>query len=292
MTVEQGRTCKRYVSLAIFFLKSFHFNPLNNPVFAILAILVVFFYVEGSLDKYHIALMLYLSVLGHCFIGNMFRRSRENDESISSVPIDRYFKALPVSGRGVYVSYLLSSTLYAVIISTALVVLLTKFMELPDLSGIEFTRSVAPDGDTITTVSGIAFSRRFVPRFVSFVLEKSLFFDVISKTGGAPVLISLYFILAFLYISIFQVFKEFSRIRQASAADLFHRLPFAVYFLLTLVFLTEVMLTQREIGIGVRFILHNSDIAVTFLIVTVVLTFVSVITMSQKILANLKVPSS
>jgi hypothetical protein len=279
---------KKYVSLAIFFLRTFHFNPLNNPVFVLIVILLVFFYVEGSLDKYHIALMLYLSVLGHCFIGNMFRPSREEERNLSHVPMTRHFQALPVSGRGIFISYFLSSTLYAIIISSALVILLTQFMKLPDLADMEFTRSVAPDGDTITTVTGIAFSRRFIPRFVSFVLEKSLLFDLIAKTGGAPLLICLYFVLAYVYISVFQVFNECRRLQRKSLLGLFHRLPFGVYFLFALIFLTEVMLSQREIGIGTRFILHRLDVTLLFLIVSVVLTILSIALMSTAILSKLK----
>lgn len=286
--MSQRRAWKKHASLTIFFLRSFLFNPLNNPVFVILIILIVFFFIEGSLDKYHIALMLYLSVLGHSFVGNMFRRSREDAESVSHVPMTRYFQALPVSGKNVYTSYLLSSTLYAVFISSALVILLTQFMKLPDLADIQFTKSVAPDGDTITTVTGIAFSRRFIPHFVSFVLEKSLFFDIIAKSGGTPFVISFYFVLAYVYISVFQVFRECRRLQHTSLVDLFHRLPFGVYFLCALIFLTEVMLSQREIGIGTRFILHYLDVILLLLIVTVLLTVLSIVFMSKVIVTKLK----
>ena len=287
--MSRRRVFNKYVSLTIFFLRTFLFNPLNNPVFIILAILIVFFYVEGSLDKYHIALMLYLSVICHCFAGNMFRRSRDIEENASSAPITRYFQALPVSSREVYVSYLISSTVYSLIICTALVLLLMQFMKLPDLQHIEFFNSVTPEGDTITTVTGIAFSRRFIPRFVSFVLEKSLLFDLIAKTGGTPLLISISFVLAFIYISVFQVFKELNRMKRLSLSGLFYRLPFGVYLLLALIFLTEVMLSQKEVSIGVGFILHHFDVTIICCIVTVLLTCLSIIFMSKTILNKLKI---
>lgn len=287
--MNRGRTLKRYISLTIFFLRTFLFNPLNNPVFLIVAILVVFFYVEGSLDKYQIALMLYLSVISHCFVGNMFRRSKDIDENALCAPITRHFQAMPVSGREVYFSYLLSSIIYAVFICTALVLLLAHFMKLPDLQHIEFHKSVAPDGDTITTVTGIAFSRRFVPRFVSFVLEKSILFDLISKVGGAPLLITLYFVLAFVYISIFQVLREFKDTKRKFLSALFHSFPFGVFLLLALIFLSEVMLSQQEVGIGIRFVLQHVDITVIFLVVTVFATCVSIVIMSKTILRKLKV---
>ena len=287
--MRRGRTFKKYFSLTIFFLRTFLFNPLNNPVFIIIAVLIVFFYVEGSLDKYHIALMLYLSVLSHCFVGNMFRRSRDLDESASRAPIKRYFQALPVSGREVYVSYLISSTVYSLIICTALVLLLTQFMKLPDLHHIEFYRSVTPEGDTITTVTGIAFSRRFIPRFISFVLEKSLLFDLLSKAGGTPLLIVVYFVLAFIYISVFQVFKELYRTQRLSLSGLFHRVPFGIYLLIALIFLTEVMLSQREIGIGLSFILHHLEVTIVSFIVTVLLTCISILIMSKIIFDKLRV---
>ena len=254
-----------------------------------IAILVVFFYVEGSLDKYQIALMLYLSVISHCFVGNMFRRSKEIDENALSAPITRHFQAMPVSGREVYLSYLLSSTIYAVFICTALVVLLAHFMKLPDLAHIEFYKSVTPEGDTITTVTGIHFSRRFIPSFVSFVMEKSILFDLISKVGGAPLLIILYFVLAFIYISIFQVYREFRRTQRKFLSDLFHRLPFGVFLLVALIFLTEVMLSQQEIGIGIRFILQHLDVALIVLVVTVFTTCVSIIIMSKTVLTELRI---
>ena len=233
--------------------------------------------------------MLYLSVVSHFFVGNMFRRSKDVDESSISAPITRHFQAMPVSGREVYFSYLLSSTLYAVFVCTALVLLLTQFMKLPDLAHIEFHKSVTPDGDTITTVTGIAFSPRFIPRFVSFVLERSILFDLISKVGGAPLLITMYFVLAFVYVSVFQVFREFERTQGKFLSALVHSLPFGVFLLVALVFLTEVMLSQQEIGIGIHFILQHLDVTVILLVVTVLLTCVSIIIMSKTILTRLKV---
>ena len=278
---------KKIVSLTIFFLRTFHFNPLNNPVFIIIAILIVFFYVEGSLDKYHLALMLYLAVLGHCFAGNMFQSSRYEDKQASRVPMNRHFQALPLSGRNVYIAYLFSSFFYAVLITTALVVLLTQFMHLPDLSDITFTTTVTPDGDTVTTVTGLAFSPRLIPYLVSFDLEKSIFFDAIARCGGTPLLIALYFILAFIYISVYQVFREFDRAPWTPAGFL-HRFPLGVYLLFTLIFLAEVMLSQREMGIGIGFIRHHVEATSLFFIGTVLVTILSVICMSKTIVSKLK----
>lgn len=290
MSKRRGKNV--FLSLVFFFLKTFFFNPLNNPVFVVLAILIVFFYVEGSLDKYHVALMLYVSVVSHYFVGNMFTDHASNEEGTSRVPIMRYFQALPISGQGVYSSYFFSSIMYSVFMYVMLGLLLTKFMKLPNLKYMEFIQSVTSDGDTMTTVTGIAFSRRFIPRFVSFVLEKSLFFTAISKTGGASFLVLSYFILTFVYISVFQVFKQFKRRHRLSFSGLFHWFPLGVYLLLALVFLTEVILSQKEIGICIRSILQYWDVAIILFLLTVILTFVSIVIMSKSILNELKALSS
>lgn len=278
-----------YGSLIWFFLKTFLFNPLNNPIFVIILIFVVFFLLEGSLDKYHIALMLYLTLLGHYFIGNMFRDSGSAAEETSRVPIMRCFQALPISGRRVYFSYITSSTIYVLFIYLLLGFLLMEFMKLPDLNNPQFIKSVTPDGDSVTTLTGFGLTQRGIPYFVSIALDKSLLFDSISRIGGGYIWLSLGYILAFIYISVFQVFKQFNPRSRIYLVKLFHKLPLGIYLFLGLAFVGELILSQKEIGSCTHFILLHLDLGILLLIIATVITFVSIILMSRFILGKLKV---
>ncbi len=290
--MSRNDTWRRQRSLSFFFLRAFLFNPLNNPAFIILAILIAFFYVEGSLDKYHIALMMYLVIIGHCFVGNMFGRSAETDSSALRLPLHRHFQALPVSGRMVYTSYLLSAVVYAVFIYAALSLILMHFMELPDLKHVQYTTSVTPEGDTVTTVTGIAMTPRMIQFLVSFVLEKSLLFDLVPRQNWILVGTVFYFVLAFIYISILQVSREFVDGSRFSLRGLLWRAPLGSYMLFSLLFLTEIMFTQREMGLYHQIVRRHLDLVLGFLVATIGLTIVSVTWMSGMIAARLKAEST
>jgi len=283
------RAKNMYGSLIWFFLKTFLFNPLNNPIFVIILIFVVFFLLERSLDKYHIALMLYLTPLGHYFIGNMFKDSGNAAEETKRVPIMRCFQALPISGRRVYFSYVTSSTIYVLFIYLLLGFLLMEFMKLPDLKNPEFIKSVTPDGDTITTLTGFGLTQRGIPQLVSIDLKKSLLFDPISRIGGGYIWLSLGYILAFIYISVFQVFKQFSPKSRICLAKLFHRLPLGIYLFLGLALVGELILSQKEIGICTGLVLRHLDLMILLSLIAIIGTSVSIVLMSRSILSELKV---
>jgi len=276
------------LSLVLFFLKTFFFNPLNNPVFVVAAIVIIFFYVEGSLDKYQIALILYLSILSHYFVGNVFTDSRPVEEKSSRVPIRRYFQALPLSGKRIYFSYLSSSVIYVVLIYVALGLLLTHVMKLPNLKHMQFIQSVTPGGDTITTVTGTAFTPRGIPYSVSIVLDTSLLFDPVLKMGGGRFWVSLYYVMTFLYISVFQVFRQFGRTSHFSLMRLFHTLPLILYLLLGLTFVSELLLSQREMGICIRFLFQHVDMTISLFLGTIIVTSLSILLMSKTITNRLK----
>lgn len=252
-------------------------------------IFIVFFSLERSLDKYHVALILYLAILGHYFIGNMFKDSVNAEEETSKVPIMRYFQALPISGRKIYFSYLLSTAIYVLAIYVVLGFLLMEFMKLPDLKNIQFIKSVTPDGDTITTLTGFGLTERGIPQFVSIGLKKSLLFDPISRVGGGYIWLSLCYILAFIYISVFQIFKQFNPKSRSYLAKLFHKLPLGIYLFLGLAFATELMFSQKEIGICTGFVLRYLDLMISLSLVTIVGTSLSIVLMSRSILSELKV---
>lgn len=284
-------TWRRQLALSFFFLRAFLFNPLNNPALVILAVLIAFFYVEGSLDKYHIALMMYLVIVGHCFVGNMFRRSAESDRSAFRLPLHRHFQSLPISGRTVYTSYLLSSAVYAAFIYAALSLILTHFMKSPDLRHVQYSTSVTPEGDTVTTVTGIAMTPRMIQYLVSYVVEKSLLFDLLPRQNVVLPGIVLYFVLAFVYVSVLQVSRDLVGRHAVSLRSLVWRVPLGSYLLLSLLFLTEVMFTQREMGFYHRIVRQHPDLILAFLIVTIGLTITSTIWMSVMITSQLKAES-
>lgn len=285
----QRRTKNLSLSLVWFFLKTFLFNPLNNPIFVVIIIFIIFFCLGRSLDKYHVALILYLAILGHYFIGNMFKDSVNAKEETSKVPIMRYFQALPISGRKIYFSYLLSTAIYVLSTYVLIGFLLMELMRLPDLKNIQFIKSVTPDGDTITTLTGFGLTPRGIPQFVSIDLKKSLLFDPISKIGGGYIWLTLCYILAFIYISVFQVFKQFNPTSRSYLVKLFHRLPLGIYLLLGLAFATELILSQKEIGICTGFVLRHLDLMISLSLVIIVGTSLSIVLMSRSILSELKV---
>jgi len=182
MRGSRGR--HQHLSPVFFFLKTFFFNPLNNPVFVVLFFFVVFFYWEGSLDKYHVAMIMYLALLSQYFLKNMLQGYSSDAEETTKAPLIRFFKALPITSPKIYSSYLLSAVVYVLLIYVLLGLLLLEMMKLPDLKGMQFIQSVAPDGDTVTTLTGYALSRRGIPYFVSLDWSKSLLFDSILKIGG------------------------------------------------------------------------------------------------------------
>lgn len=277
------------LSLVWFFLKTFLFNPLNNPIFVVILIFIIFFCLEGSLDKYHVALMLYLSILSHLFIGNMFKDSANLEKETSRVPIMRYFQALPISGRKIYFSYLSSSAIYVLLTYVLIGFLLMKLMKLPDLKNMEFIKSVTPDGDTITTLTGFGLTPRGIPHFVSMDLKKSLLFDPIFRIGGGYIWFTLCYVLAFFYISVFQIFKQFNPKSHICLAKLFNKFPLGVYLTVGLIFATELIFPQKEIGICIRFIFQHLDIVILLLFITVIITLLSIVLMSKSILNKLKI---
>ena len=286
--MKPRRNKNAVISLALFFVRTFFFNPLNNPVFIAVAIFIAFFYMEGSLDKYQVALILYLSILCHYFIGNMFTDSAGGKEDASKIPIMRYFQALPISGRKMYSSYLLSCIIYFLFFYLLLGLVLMHLMKLPDLKHMQFVTSVTSDGDTITTLTGTAFTPRGIPYHVSIDLDKSLLFDPVSRMSGGTFWISLYFFLVFLYLSVIQVFKQFRPALQSRIAKCLYTLPFAIYLLLGLTFMTELILSQKAMGTCTRTLLQHLDITISLFLVTTVLTIVSILFMSKRILDRLK----
>ena len=278
-------------SLVWFFLKTFLFNPQNNPTFLVIFILIIFFYLERSLNRYHIALMLYLAVLAHYFVGNIFKGPGNGEEETSRVPIIRYFQVLPISGRKIYLSYLLATGIYGLFTWAVLGFLLATFMKLPDLKNIEFIKSVAPDGDTVTILTGFGLNERGIPGFVSIPLKKSLIFDPISKISGNYIWLSLLYILVFIYICTFQVFNQFNQRSYPYLLKLLHKLPLGIYLCIGLGFLTELLFSQKQIGICTRLIIQHLGLLALLLLVTIIATSISIGLMSRFILDRLKVIS-
>jgi len=274
------------LSLTLFFLKTFFFNPLNNPAFLASTVVIVFFSVIGSLDKYHVALVLYLAVLSHLYVGNMFR-NREEESGDAGAPVVRYFRGLPIPGRRMYFSYVLASAIYAGVTYSVLGLLLFKLMQLPDLVGLEFVRMPAPDGDTLTVVRGFGVSARGVHFPVSFVLERSFLFDAAAGIRNGWYFLSAYYLFVFLYLSAYQVHRQLRKRRSFLQRGILCSLPLAFYSLLGIAFASELILTQKETGIFVRLVLGHPEITRTVFLAVAAITVLSALWMSRSIAADL-----
>lgn len=281
------RTGGTHLSLVLFFLKTFFFNPLNNPVFVISAVFLVFFYSEGSLDKHHVVLVVYLSILAHYRIGNMFGDTGRNEEREEKPPVIRYLRALPLSGREIYLAYFSSSAVYALALLGVLVLLLKSVLQPPDWFGVEYIRSVGADGDTITKMVGFACNARGVPRFMSVILERSFLFDTARGIRGGAIVPFVYLLLVFLYVSVFQVYRQF-RERNSRAARFIHSLPFTIYLLMGLPFGIELILSQKETGEWINYFLSHRQIVQGSVLAASLFTLLSTYRMSENIIQNLE----
>jgi len=275
------------LSLAIFFLKTYFFNPLNNPVFVTCGVLVAFFAMEGSLDRHHAALMLYLAIPAHLFVGNMFRESVDEEEP-GAPPIRRWFRVLPVRGGQVYVAYLLAAAAYAIAFCAVFGFVLARLMRPPDIEPLDTLVSVGPDGDTITTLRGFAYSPRGIPSFVTLAIEKSLFFDFLAKGPVAPLFIAGYYVLAFLYVSAYHVYRQFGAAGGTRPGQLANRIPLAFVLLLGAAFAAELVLSQKEMGDWTRALLGSVDLVSGVFAAMLAATAVSTALMSRSILVRLR----
>jgi len=247
-------TRSRTFSLVFFFLKTYFFRPANNPVFVVLAVFLLFFFAEGSLDRYHVALLLYLSVVAHYFTGNMFAGESSPESGRWISPLERWFQAIPVTGRHVYTAYLVSSFLYTALLFALLTLLMSRLSALPDFVGGETVTAPGPDGETVRIYRGFAVNARGVHLPAMVVLERSLFFDSLARLGAGSFFLAAFYMLVALYITVLHVYRQTCR-PSGSARICF--LPMTAYLLAGLVLLTELTLSQREIGLSVRFLFDH-----------------------------------
>ncbi len=269
--------------LVLFFWKTYFFRPANNPIPAAVAVLLAFFHLEGGLDKSHIALALYIVVAGHVFTGHVFhgreRAGCAGDES----PLLRFFQALPLPGRKVFLSYLAASTAYMVLVAAVLGFLLVRFMSLPDWTNLEIVTRAGPGGDSVTVVQGFSVSARGIHSPASMVLEKSILFDTLREVGGAGRWITAYMAAAFLYVSVLPIYQAFRAPRRRDLPAFLLRLPFAAYGCLGAVLLAEVVLTQRTMGISFRFLAVHAEEAALLFLILLAATILSFAAMSRAV---------
>ncbi|MBN2542070.1 hypothetical protein JXI42_04325 [bacterium] len=300
--MAEGENIKRFIPLSWFFIKTYYFNPVNNPVFVVLAVFIVVFLLDGSLDKYNMAFIIYLSIISHYFIGSMFKGSEESIEETSRIPIARYFHSLPLSGKQVYHSYLISSAIYVIFVYIIFTGMLIGLLEVPDysefnvysgiqpLKGTELYKSVDSDDDTVTTMEGYVqvYPRRGPAKHISEVLKKSLIFDPFLKINKGHLWISLYFILTFLYISILHIFNRIFQKGKTFFGKIMHKIPLFIYLLIALLFLAEIMLTQSEISTYRNIVIRNLNLISLLFILTVAWTILSSIIMSRAIVKRME----
>lgn len=282
------RIRNRTAALIVFLLKTYFLNPLNNPVFAVFAAALAFFAVDGSLDKHHVAFVLYLGVLSHLWVGNLFGTGGARAAEGERLPLMHFFQALPVGRRKVFSAYFISVLVYMTLFALAFGFVLFRVMRLPDIEPIDYVRSVGPDGDTTTTLRGFVYSARGIPSFVALTLEKSILFDLVGRSVAVKLLAMAYYGSVFLYIFILHAWHRFSRPGATPLRNLFHRAPLVFLFSFGLLFAAELVLTQKEMGVWTRAILEHAGAGGMVVTGLIVLTLLSVVSMSRSIVRELE----
>ncbi len=282
------RVRNRTASLILFLLRTYFLNPLNNPVFAVFAAALAFFAVDGSLDRYHVALVLYLGVLSHLFVGNLFGTGGARVAEGERLPLMHFFQALPLARKKIFSAYFVSILIYMTLFALAFGLVLVRLMGLPDIEPIDYVQSIGPEGDTITTLRGFVYSPRGIPSFVAITLEKSMLFDLIGRSVAIKLMAIFYYGSAFLYIFILHGWRRFSRPTVSPLRNLFHRLPLAFLFGLGILFAAELVLTQKEVGMWTRTLIEHADGAAMVVVAMTALTLISVVDMSRSIVRELE----
>lgn len=278
----------RTAALSLFLLKTYFLNPFNNPVFAVFAAAIAFFAVEGSLNKYHVALVLYLGVLGHLFVGNLFGTGGARPPEGERLPLMRFFQALPVPRKKIFTAYFAATLLYMAIFGLVFGFLLTRLMRLPDIEPIDYVKSIGPDGDTITTLRGFAYSARGVPSFVAITLEKSILFDLVGRSVAVKLFVGAYYGAVFLYIFILHAWQRFSKPGRGALRNILHRVPLAFFIALGVLFAAELVLTQKEMGYWTRAVVRHGEAVGAVMAAVIAVTLLSVGDMSRAIVRELE----
>lgn len=250
---------RRGAALVFFFLRTSFLRPSVNPVLPVATAFLVLFHAEGSLDRYHVALLFYLTAVAHAFTGDLFGDPREARAREAASPLERIFLPLPVSGGRIFLAYLGAALVYAVLVFLLFSFLLHQETRLPGFVGGEMVKFPTGGGDTTLVYRGFAVTPRGIQYPASVVIERSFFFDALARLGPGRAPLAAYYVLVFVYVVALQAARQF---RVGRFAGAFHALPLALYMVAGLALFAELLLTPREAGSLVRaFVAHAGEAA-------------------------------
>ena len=269
------------VALPLFFLKGFYLQPAANPVLPVAGAFLLFFWAEGSLDRLHLALLLYLFVPAHLRIGDPFGGGGEGEGAVR-----RVFRALPVRPELLLRSYLAATVLYALVVWGGIALGVERLSRPPDWTSLQMIETAGPEGETIRSWVGFAQNARGVYRFATRVIERSFLFDTASGIGGAAPLLSALFFASFLHLSIYRIGRGVRRGR-GGVSRFLHVLPIGLYLVLGAAFLAEVALRGAETAAWVRALLSRPEAIRAALVAVLAATVLSALFLLRSVRRDL-----
>jgi hypothetical protein len=143
--------------VSFFLLKTVHFSPVSNPSFWILTILGGIFFLGGNLGKHEVVLLLLLIGISHRFMPAI-NATRSLPDSSSPLSLSHYAQLLPINNRTFFLAFLLSSTLYVVLLLSLCIYIGTIRETPPMIASMCPPQTItgkAPSGEPLVIVEGI-----------------------------------------------------------------------------------------------------------------------------------------
>lgn len=240
---------RRPFALVFFFLRTAFLRPSCNPVLPVAGVFLLFFHAEGSLDRYHVALVFFLTAVAHAYTGGFFGDPREAMARGAGSPLERWLRPLPVAGGRIFLAYLAAALVYGLLVFAIFALLLERENRLPPLVGGERVEFPTADGDTLTVYRGFAVTPRGIQYPASVVVERSLFFDLLGRFGAGRPTLAAYYVVLFVYVAALQGLRH---LPVGRLARLLLSAPLGVYLAAGIALFAEVILTPREAGGLVR----------------------------------------
>lgn len=190
--------------LVRFFLRTFFFRPANHPVLPFAIILIVFLHALRSIDRMHVGLIVYATVLAHGVVGGLFR----SEDDAGGTDAARFFRGLPLSSRTVVRSYLMAGAIHALVSLAVLGAILEYSARLPRWESVETLEGVDDAGNPALIVRGFDRDERLISHEVSMVLPRSYLVETVRQAPRARALLAVYFVAMFVYLACWHVYRE------------------------------------------------------------------------------------
>ncbi|MBD3243404.1 MAG: hypothetical protein GF331_22630 [Chitinivibrionales bacterium] len=147
---------RRTAALAMFLLRTFYFSPVNNPVWFVLAPMVLVYVMTGLMGRHEVLLFMLAAAATHRFMRTF--RGRATDDG--SDPLRSAFRLLPVSTDEIRRASLASVVVYALVLGIGFTGLLMFVDPPPPWEGEPQAHTrVLPTGDTLTYYTGTIMDR-------------------------------------------------------------------------------------------------------------------------------------